>query len=146
MTTELWYMAHPVGAADRAGVDANLARAGRWLTWLRRVEPTAIISAPWLATLLVGSDDDADPAQRARGLYDNCTIAARFGRIVLVGGRISSGMGDELLCVLDACGIVSDLTAFGEEPPARIWAPGVLERGVTVWDERCAGPNAWRPA
>lgn len=137
MTVELWYMAHPVGAAARAGVAVNLERAGRWLTWLRKVEPDKAILAPWLGTLLVGADDDFNPADRARGLRDNCVAAAAFGRIALVGGRISSGMGDELEAVLGVRGTISDLTPYGLEPPApeiRI-LPGVVLRG---------GQHAWR--
>ena len=141
MSVELWYMAHPVGAADRAGVEANLARAGRWLTWLRRCEPGVAILAPWLGNLLVGADDDFNPADRARGLRDNCAAAAAFGRIVLVGGRISSGMGVELDAVLAVAGDVSDLISLGPEPGTMVYQPGILlQHGRFWWNARDRRP------
>lgn len=109
------YMAHPVGAPDAAGVAANVARATRWYRWLLDTEPGRAITAPWLATLLAGVPDD--DANRARGLRDDCAIACRLDGIVLVGGRISTGMRHELDAVVAAGGWVSDCTWLGDEPP-----------------------------
>lgn len=139
---ELWYLAHPVGAADRAGVEANLARAGRWLAFLLAVEPNVAIIAPWLATMLAGVQDDANPEHRRRGMRDNLAAARRCDGIVLCGGRISIGMGDEIGAVLDESGAVSDLTAIGDEPPPLMTVtgpvtPGVmLEHGRRAWNRR----------
>lgn len=142
MRTTLWYLAHPVGAADRAGVEANLARAGRWLAFLLAVEPGVAIVAPWLATMLAGVQDDMNPEHRARGMRDNLVAAARCDGIVLVGGRISAGMSQEIAAVLDEMGEVADLTGLGAHPPALgdVTAPVVtgvmLRHGRAAWRRR----------
>lgn len=114
MRRKLFYMAHPLGAPDHAGLEANLNRACRWLAWLRKTYPSVTFIAPWIAAVISG-EDDSDPAQREAGLVDADAIVERCDGIVLVGGRISSGMERELghasACV--------DLTYLGDEPPAR---------------------------
>ena len=60
MTRMVLYVAAPLGAPDRAGLEANLARAMRWLSWLRRSFPETTFIAPWIAAVL-GGEDDADP-------------------------------------------------------------------------------------
>ncbi len=142
----IWYMAHPV-AGD---VQANVARAIRWLAWLRKQEPEACIIAPWIPALLAG-EDDADPAQRERGLRDCELVAGLVDAIVLVGGRISSGMQRELDVITGNGGAVADLTRLGAEPPtdARLaelfveagrccpYVPSTaLELGTTYWEAR----------
>lgn len=108
----IWYLAHPV-AGD---VAANAQRALRWLRWIRREQPETCIIAPWLASLLAG-DDDNDPKQRERGLRDAELVLGLCDGIILVGGRISSGMQRELDRCADNGGEVCDLTFLGEEPP-----------------------------
>lgn len=147
MSSQVWYMAHPVGG-DATG---NAHRALRWLRWLRAEERDVCIIAPWLAALLAG-EDDTDPKQRERGLSDAEAVVQLCDGIVLVGGRCSSGMQREL----DACtangGQVCDLTKLGDEPPSEehirlIFAQvnadagefghrpdGVLELGQAYWE------------
>lgn len=113
MSRLVLYVAHPLGAPDRAGLEANLARAMRWLRWLRRAFPETTFVAPWIAAVLSG-EDDADPAQREAGLVDADAAIPRLDGVVLCGGRISSGMGRE-----DGRARRSwDLTPLGDEPPA----------------------------
>lgn len=102
------YVAHPLGG----DVDGNIKRALRWLEWLRRSFPTVTFIAPWIASVMSG-EDDSDPAQREAGLVDAETIVDRCSGVVLVGGRISSGMMRESA----AARWTSDLTWLGEEPP-----------------------------
>lgn len=106
------YMGSPV-AGD---IESNLANAMAWLRFLRTHEPELAIIAPWIAAILSGEDDN-DPEQRARGLRDCCATASLCAGIVLVGGRISSGMQRELDAVQMAGGWVSDLTSLGPKPP-----------------------------
>lgn len=113
---EVWYMAHPVGAPTKAEVDANIQRALRWLNWLRKREPKRVVIAPWIASILAG-EDDADPAQRERGLQDAEAIATRVDGIVMCGGRISTGMDRESTAVCQNGGLGADLTSLGAEPP-----------------------------
>lgn len=112
MTRLVLYVAHPLGAPDAAGLRANLERAMRWLSWLRRSFPETTFIAPWIAAIYSG-ENDSDPAQREAGLVDDCAVVERLDGMVLCGGRISSGMGRE-----DGVARQSwDLTFLGEEPP-----------------------------
>lgn len=116
MTRPLVYLAHPVGASTPAGVTANVDSGLRWLRWLRHLEVTTVIIAPWIASILAG-DEDHDPAQRERGLVDGETTCGRCNGIVLVGGRVTDGMRREVAATLAGGGWVSDLTALGADPP-----------------------------
>lgn len=106
------YVAHPV-AGD---VQANLQRALRWLAYLSKRLPHSAVIAPWIANIMSG-EDDGDPVQRARGLAHDVTVVKRCDVLVLVGGRISSGMAMERDAMIVAGGKVFDLTAMGDEPP-----------------------------
>jgi hypothetical protein len=129
MTRLVLYVAHPLAptsecmapftADDRAGareaaLQANLARAMRWLSWLRRSFPEVTFIAPWIAAVLSG-EDDSDSAQREAGLVDADAVVPRCDGIVLCGGRISSGMMRER-AVARRCW---DLTDLGDQPPGR---------------------------
>jgi hypothetical protein len=105
-------MAHPVSG----DVHGNIQRALRWLRYLRRTDTTSAYQAPWIAGIMCG-EDDSDPAQRERALLDCEASAAKCDGIVLVGGRVSSGMARERDAVIAAGGSVMDLTALGLEPP-----------------------------
>jgi hypothetical protein len=114
MSERVFYVAHPV-AGD---VPANLARALRWLKWLSTTERETVHIAPWISAIMSG-EDDSDPAARARGLRHDCLVVRRCDGIVLVGGRVSSGMAIERDAAHDAGLTVIDLTHLGDEPPAR---------------------------
>lgn len=81
--------------AIRCATSANVGRAMRWLSWLRRSFPETTFIAPWIAAVLSG-EDDADPAQREAGLVDDCAVVERCDGIVLCGPRISSEMRREM--------------------------------------------------
>lgn len=67
MTRPVIYMCHPV-AGD---VKNNIARALRWLAWLRKSYPKTTFIAPWIAGVMsVGSD--GTPEERKAGLVDDC--------------------------------------------------------------------------
>lgn len=107
----LLFLSHPV-AGD---VPGNLRRALRWLAYLTATRTESII-APWIAGLMAG-EDDSDPKQRERGLQTCVETVRRCDGIILVGGRISSGMRRELDAVRETGGRVIDLTHLGAEPP-----------------------------
>jgi hypothetical protein len=103
-------MAHPVApTADEVdawrgfmeedshatALQENMRRALRWLAWLRASFPETTFIAPWIATIesLEGNDT---PVFREAGLVDDCAVVERCDGIVLVGGRISSGMRREM--------------------------------------------------
>lgn len=119
------YMAHPLGGDVRA----NVARAMRWLTWLRRTFRDVTIIAPWIAAVLAGEDDN-DPAQREAGLVDCDAVIPLLHGFVLVGGRVSSGMAREATTAARADVPVVDLTALGEEPPVPTVEPSMANRAL----------------
>lgn len=122
----VYYVAHPISG----DVDGNIKRALKWLAWLRRgsnftaardalahqPQTSVTFTMPWVAALLSGEDDN-DPAQRERGLQDCEATAAKCDGIVLVGGRVSTGMARERAAVVAAGGTVVDLTNLGIDPP-----------------------------
>lgn len=112
MSRRLIYVAHPV-SGDPLG---NCARAKRWLAWLMRRQPGLAFIAPWISAIEAGADD-SDPVQRERGMADNIAVVQRCDGIVLVGGRISSGMSTELTHAKAQGAVVYDLTLLGDEPP-----------------------------
>jgi hypothetical protein len=111
------YLAHPVAASTKEEVRANAERAGRWLLWLIKKEPERAVVAPWLTTLLLG-EDDFDLSARERAIRASHGVVVRCDGVVLVGGRISSGMRGEINSMLSVGGWISDLTSLGDEPPA----------------------------
>lgn len=112
MTRKLLYVCHPL-AGD---IKANLARAERWLKYLRDSDPSSTYIAPWIADIHSGADD-TDPNARERGLVDCTTTVVRCDGVVLVGGRVSSGMARERDAAIEQGRSVFDLTSLGEEPP-----------------------------
>lgn len=130
MARRIWYMAHPLSpnldeieAANPAGhrgpvhatqraLDRNIARALRWLAWLRGTFPRVTFIAPWIATIQSVHGDDS-PELREAGLVDDCAVVELCHGIVLVGGRISSGMQRES----KSARTVINLTCLGDEPP-----------------------------
>lgn len=79
----------------REALRANLDRAMRWLSWLRRSFTETTFIAPWIVDILSGADD-SDPAQREAGMQDNFAVIERCDGIVLCGPRISEGMRREM--------------------------------------------------
>lgn len=116
MTRLCVYVAHPVSG----NVDANVRNTLRWLSWLMATEPGVAFVAPWIPCLLAGADD-SDPKQRERGMLDNLALVERCDGIVLVGGRVSTGMQREANVALLAGRWVADLTSLGAKPPSSPW-------------------------
>lgn len=114
MAMPVYYVAHPV-AGDVSG---NIARALRWLRWLTARTPDVTFIAPWIPMLLSG-EDDSDPVARARGLEHDVNVVKRCDGLVLVGGRVSSGMALERDAMIAAQGpgSIIDYTRLGAEPP-----------------------------
>jgi hypothetical protein len=133
MTPPVIYLAHPVAPTEQQAeryadyspesrdihlnqiVHENLTSATRWLRWF--VEHTDwAICAPWIP--YVQALNDATSSHRQRGLRDDCLMAERCDGIVLVGGRLSSGMEREMVAVKGKGGFVLDfLELFGAGLP-----------------------------
>lgn len=97
-TVPVVYLAHPVGAADAAGVARNLAAARRWLAVLLELWPEAALVVSWLPYLDVL---EASGASRRRGLRDDLAVVRRCDGIALCGPVVSSGMELELGAALE---------------------------------------------
>lgn len=134
----VFYVAHPVAPPcacpatsplDQLQIACNVMRAKRWIRWLAERADVALC-APWIPYVETLPES---PEWRARGLLDDEAMAARCDGIILVGGRVSSGMERETRAVIAARWISSgayldgdtdflatlavDLTALGSEPP-----------------------------
>jgi hypothetical protein len=114
--------------AIRDIVRENLVRARCWLRFLVDNTDWAICAA-WMP--YVEALNDATSSHRARGLRDDCAMAARCDAIILCGGRISSGMAQERDAVIAAGGLVLDLGKMGPLPPAT----DQRELLTRIWDE-----------
>lgn len=166
MTRQVLYVAHPVApcaedlaaiveheyqerprtAAEKSqiAVKRNVDRALRWLAWLRKSFPETTFIAPWIATIQ-SLGGDGTPEEREAGLVDDCAVVERCDGIVLVGGRISSGMRREmehgqafwLWDPGDDIFWVHDLTKLGHMPPFEPW-------GGLQFIERFGADGSWR--
>lgn len=102
----VYYLAHPVRGDTAQDVKANLANAKTWLRWLFFNRPHIAYIAPWIAEVeaMQEVDKDVDPAVMAKALDDDCSVITRCDGIILVGGRVSTGMAIERACALGAQG------------------------------------------
>lgn len=110
------YLAHPLSAPTREGIEANRARASRWVSWVARHFRYAVI-ADWI--VMTGVLEET-PENRDLGLKCDCELVRRADEFWMVGGRLSSGMSVERKAADDAGKPVVDLLFLGEEPPEQI--------------------------
>jgi len=107
----MYYMAHPLGDGyDRI---QNIARARRWFNYLLQEYPMHGFTAPWL---LYAEMLNESPSNRERGMRDDLDCLRRCDGIVLVGGRMSPGMMEELGEAQANGRQVLDLIHLGSEP------------------------------
>lgn len=112
MSRPVVYVAHPLNAPTRAGIEANRAKASRWVAWAA-LNGCATI-ADWI--ILSGQLPET-PANRALGLEIDCTLIERCDAVLHVGGRVSEGMAIEGAHARISNVAVVDLTELGAEPP-----------------------------
>jgi hypothetical protein len=107
------YIAHPLNADTRAGIEQNRLNATLWVEWAARqnVAPMAM----WI--VLTGAGWENSPEDRELGLKIDEAQVALCDEIWLCGGRVSSGMQRELDKARAAGKRVVDLTRFGALPP-----------------------------
>ena len=105
MRPVLVYLAHPVGAPDRAGVEAHLAAFRRWLTYLVELPDDACRRiawcAPWVPYAQALPDDQ--PQYRARGMRDTLAALERCDALVALA-RTTPGVAREFEHAA-ACGL-----------------------------------------
>lgn len=81
------YIAHPLNAPTREGIEANRANAAKWCAWAARQGVAPV--ADWI--ILTGQWEES-AANRELGLRIDLALVARCDAVWLVGGRVSSGM------------------------------------------------------
>lgn len=112
------YLAHPVGATTVEGISAHLRRARRWYWRLRAAAPW-VVSCPWMCEVLACIEANVAEADgRDAGIANMCRLIDGCDAIVLVGGRVSTGMAIERDHAVKRGLRVIDLTDLGDEPPA----------------------------
>lgn len=103
---EVWYVAHPV----RGDVAANLRNVKDWLRWFFLNDPERVYIAPWVAEveamMELGFEERPDIVEKA--LADDVEVVKRCTGVVMVGGRITTGMAIER----DAAAKVRDLSKY----------------------------------
>jgi hypothetical protein len=107
------YIAHPLHAPTREGIEQNRRNASKWAAWAARhgVAPMAmwiVLSGEWAET----------PENRELGLRIDEHQVDLCDEIWLCGGRISSGMEREIARARKRGVRVVDFTSFGENPPS----------------------------
>lgn len=86
---QVFYVAHPV-SGDAIG---NCMKVVRWVKWLTEHDPTRVYIAPWVAEVL--AFPSATPEVYERALQDDEEVIAHLDGIIMVGGKVSSGMKRE---------------------------------------------------
>jgi hypothetical protein len=107
------YLAHPLGADTRDEIKANISRAKRWILWAITNYQVAVV-ANWI--LYCEVLDDMNPAHRELGIQHDLAIMRRCDELWLVGGRVSSGMRQELIDARRHQLVVRDFTEYGPSP------------------------------
>lgn len=102
------YLAHPLTAPTREGIEANRRRAAAWAAWAAMQDVSPVCS--WI--VLTGELEET-PENRRLGLEIDKAQVARCDELWFVGGRVSSGMAIEASVAKK----VVDLTHLGEWPP-----------------------------
>lgn len=104
------YIAAPLNAPTRAGIERNRENAAKWVAWLAAEFPIAPI-ADWI--ILTGAWPET---MRARGLAVDLALVARADEVWLVGPRVSEGMALEAAHARELGKVVRDCTGLGEAP------------------------------
>ena len=81
------YLAHPLSAPTREGIEANRKKAAEWAAWLWKQGFS--VECSWIVCTSVLEET---PENRALGLKSDCEQVRRCDVMVLCGPRISSGM------------------------------------------------------
>lgn len=109
---KLVYIAAPLNAPTRAGIEANRRIAARWVAWAAQQGFAPI--ATWIT---LSGEWEESPENRRLGLEIDKALVERCDAVWLVGGRISEGMRIESEHAHERGVTVVDLTHYGVLPP-----------------------------
>lgn len=118
MSLPVVYLAHPLSAPTRAGIEANRASAAKWAAWVANTFRVAVV-ADWI--WMTGELEET-PENRAFGLACDRELVRRCDAMVMVGPRVSEGMrleSEHARAVVDWTGATVD--------PSVGFVPEVLE-------------------
>lgn len=102
------YLAHPLTAPTREGINENRARAAKWAAWLWR--QGFAVECSWIVAT---GELEETPENRDLGLRSDCEQVRRCDVMVLCGPRISGGMLREA----GSAKVLVDFTYLGLELP-----------------------------
>lgn len=102
------YLAHPLSAPTREGIDKNRANAAKWAAWLWRQGFS--VQCSWIVCT---GELEETPENRELGLMSDCEQVRRCDVMALCGPRISGGMLREA----EHAKLIVDFTWCGIELP-----------------------------
>jgi hypothetical protein len=104
------YIAHPVGDGDDRS--KNLDNVSKWFLAIFHAADYLALNVPWKIYV-----DNLSEVHRERAMRDDLAILCTCRILILVGGKISHGMGLERLTAVSHGLRVLDLTDLGYEAP-----------------------------
>lgn len=130
------YLAHPLSAPTKSGIDANIRKAKLWYKWAcDHYWPDHAFNAMWITNCEVY--EDANQRDREIGMQRNFAHIKRCDELWLLGLDISTGMEQEAAFARKLALPVYNLTGFEEPLTSRIapsdfpiWKPGSLTQQV----------------
>ncbi len=103
------YLAHPLNAPTRDGIEANRKSAATWAAFLA----THFDVAPECSWIVLTGELEETDENRARGLACDLVLVEQCRELVMVGPRVSDGMRLEAThMVQEVGGPVYDLTGL----------------------------------
>lgn len=81
------YLAHPLTAPTRKGIEENRQKAAKWAAWLWK--QGFAVECSWL---IATQELEETPENRELGLRSDCEQVRRCDVMVLCGPRVSGGM------------------------------------------------------
>lgn len=102
------YLAHPLSAPTREGIEQNRRNAAKWAAWLWRQGYS--VECSWIVCT---GELEETPENRKFGLESDCEQVRRADIMVLCGPKISGGM----LLEANAASKIFDLTRLGYDLP-----------------------------
>jgi hypothetical protein len=125
------YLAHPLGADTKEGIQRNLHNAKLWFKWAcDHYWPDAAFNMSWVMNCEVY--DDANAEDRDRGMQRNYQHIKRCDELWLLGPRVSNGMEEEARFARRIGQPVYDLTNEGITNPQH--TPRMDPEVMMLWD------------
>lgn len=108
----VFYVAHPVTTDNRYTIEENLRNVIGWIRYMTLADPSRVYIAPWVAEVQAFLDENMDPAFYDRVLSDDEEVVRHLDGILLIGGKVSTGMARELAAARDAGKMVIDWSSY----------------------------------